>query len=85
MNRKKRIYNKLNKNLEDFSIVIEDNSNLHKGHNNFTGNEETHIKIKLKPNIKKKYNRLKLHRYINQILLDEFSKGLHALEINIIN
>ena len=53
MNRKKRIYEKLNKNLKDFSIIIEDNSNLHKGHNNFTGNDETHIQIKLKPNIKK--------------------------------
>ena len=85
MNRKKRIYEKLSNNLKDFSIIIEDNSILHKNHNNFSGNDETHIQIKLKPNIKKNYNRLKLHRLINKILSDEFSNGLHALEINIIN
>ena len=47
MNRKKRINDKLKKNLKDFQIFIEDNSHLHKGHNNFDGKEETHILIKL--------------------------------------
>ena len=47
MNRKKRINDKLKKNLKDFHILIEDNSHLHKGHNNFDGKEETHILIKL--------------------------------------
>ena len=32
MNRKKRINDKLKKNLKDFQILIEDNSHLHKGH-----------------------------------------------------
>ena len=31
-----------------------------------------------------KYNRLELHRKINDLLKEEFLKGLHALEINII-
>ena len=47
MNRKNRINNKLKKNLKDFQILIEDNSHLHKGHNNFDGKEETHILVKL--------------------------------------
>ena len=47
MNRKKRINDKLKKNLKDFQILIEDNSHLHKGHNNFDGKEGTHILIKL--------------------------------------
>ena len=47
MNRKKRINDKLKKNLKDFQILIEDNSHLHKGHNNFDGKEETHILVKL--------------------------------------
>ena len=85
MNRKKRINDKLKKNLKDFHILIEDNSHLHKGHNNFDGKEETHILIKLfcKKNIV--YNRLEIHRLVNNILIEEFSKGLHSLEIKIIN
>ena len=85
MNRKKRIYDKLKKNLKDFQIFIEDNSHLHKGHNNFDGKNETHILIKLRSTNEKKYNLLGVHRFINQILKEEFSKGLHSLEIKIIN
>ena len=85
MNRKKRINDKLKKNLKDFQILIEDNSHLHKGHNNFDGKEETHILIKLFPQKKIKYNRLEIHRLVNKILIEEFSNGLHSLEIKIIN
>ena len=56
MNRKQRIDKILSKNFNDFLIEIIDNSNLHKGHNNFTGNDETHIKIIL---TKKKKNTYK--------------------------
>ena len=54
MNRKKRINNKLTKNLKNFEFSIEDNSHLHKGHINFDGKNETHILLKIKPTIKKK-------------------------------
>ena len=85
MNRKKRINDKLKKNLKNFHILIEDNSHLHKGHNDFDGKEETHILVKLfsKKNIK--YNRLEIHRLVNQTLIEEFSNGLHSLEIKIID
>ena len=85
MNRNKRINDKLKKNLKDFHILIEDNSHLHKGHNNFDGKEETHILIKLFSKKKIKYNRLEIHRLVNKILIEEFSNGLHSLEIKIIN
>ena len=85
MNRKKRINDKLKKNLKDFQILIEDNSHLHKGHNNFDGKEETHILVKLFSKKKNKYNRLEIHRLVNKILIEEFSNGLHSLEIKIIN
>ena len=85
MNRKKRINDKLKKNLKDFQILIEDNSHLHKGHNNFDGKEETHILIKLFSKKKIKHNRLEIHRLVNKILIEEFSNGLHSLEIKIIN
>ena len=85
MNRKKRINDKLKKNLKDFQILIEDNSHLHKGHYNFDWKEENHILINLFPNKKIKYNRLEIHRLVNKILIEEFSNGLHSLEIKIIN
>ena len=85
MNRKKRINDKLKKNLQDFQILIEDNSYFHKGHNNFDGKEETHILIKLFSKNKIKYNRLEIHRLVNKILVEEFSNGIHSLEIKIIN
>ena len=85
MNRKKRINDKLKKNLKDFQILIEDNSHLHKGHYNFDGKDETHILIKLFSKDKIKYNRLEIHRLVNKILIKEFSNGLNSLEIKIIN
>ncbi len=83
MERTKRINNILKKHLTDFTIEIVDNSSFHKGHNNFKGYGETHLKLTLIKNSKNKINRLKIHKFINFLLEKEFKKGLHALEINI--
>ena len=85
MNRKKRISYKLKKNLKNFEFFIEDKSYLHKGHNNFDGENETHILLKIKPTKNIKFDRLKIHRLVNKTLEDEFINGLHSLEIKIIN
>ena len=45
MNRKQRIGEILSNKFDDFLLEIIDNSNLHKGHSNFTGNDQTHMKI----------------------------------------
>ena len=52
MNRTKRIKDIIEKNFNEFSISVFDDSLAHKGHNNFDGKEETHIIIELK----KKFN-----------------------------
>ena len=83
MNRKQRINKILSKKFDDFILEIIDNSNLHIGHNNFTGNDETHIKIILTKKNKSPSNRLNIHRIINDLLKDEFNQGLHSLEIKI--
>tara|TARA_E500000178_G_scaffold303737_1_gene314111 strand:+ start:1031 stop:1285 length:255 start_codon:yes stop_codon:yes gene_type:complete len=83
MNRKQRIGNLLSKKFNDFLLEIIDNSNLHIGHNDFTGNDETHIKIILTKKNKSTINRLMIHRLINSLLEDEFNNGLHSLEIKI--
>ena len=84
MNRKQRIDKLLSKKFDNFLLEIIDNSNLHKGHNNFTGFDETHIKIILTKKDKIYSNRLKIHRLINNLLEEEFKTGLHSLEIKII-
>ena len=73
MKRKQRIDEILSKKLEDFSLEIVDNSNLHKGHNNFTGNDETHIKITLTKKNKLPTDRLNIHRLINELLEKKLS------------
>ena len=83
MNRKQRINNLLKDNLKEFYIEIEDKSDLHKGHHNFNGKGETHLKIILIKKSKIKINRLDLHRKINYLLKEEFDSGLHSLEIRI--
>ena len=83
MNRKQRIDKILSKKLNNFLLEIIDNSNLHKGHNNFKGNEETHIKIILTKINKIPTSRLNIHRLVNNLLEEEFKTGLHSLEIEI--
>ena len=83
MNRTKRIENILVKYFDEHTIIVKDNSYLHKGHNNFNGLFETHIAILLKKKTKNKINRLEIHKMINSLLKDEFDKGLHSLEIKI--
>ena len=84
MNRTKRIKDILEKNFSDFSISITDDSLAHKGHNNFDGNEETHLKIELKKKFNFDIKRLEIHKKINSLLSHEFKIGLHALQIKII-
>ncbi len=84
MNRTKRIKNILEKYFNDYIIIVKDNSYLHKGHNNFDGNNQTHILVQLKNNYKSEFNRLEVHRKINSLLSKEFDSGLHSLEIKII-
>tara|TARA_B100001175_G_C18957247_1_gene378845 strand:- start:254 stop:508 length:255 start_codon:yes stop_codon:yes gene_type:complete len=84
MNRTKRIKNILENNFLDYVVNIIDNSYLHKGHNNFNGDGETHILIELKKRDKINIKRLEIHKKINLLLKNEFNTGLHSLQIKII-
>ena len=83
MNRTKRIKDIIEKNFNEFSISVIDDSLSHKGHNNFDGKEETHIIIELKKKFNLDIKRLEIHKKINTLLSDEFKIGLHALQIKI--
>ena len=83
MNRKKRIEKIISDNFKKWIIVVKDISYKHKNHGHFTGNDETHFSIILNSNKKNNFRSLDVHRKINYLLKDEFSSGLHALEIKI--
>ena len=83
MNRTKRIKNIIEKNFNEFSILVIDDSLAHKGHNNFEGKDETHIIIELKKKFNLDIKRLEIHKKINDLLSEEFKIGLHALQIKI--
>jgi len=83
MNRTKRIQDIIEKNFNEFSVLVTDDSLAHKGHNNFDGKEETHIIIELKKKFNLDIKRLEIHKKINTLLSEEFKIGLHALQIKI--
>ena len=83
MNRTKRIQYIIEKNFNDFSVSVTDDSLAHQGHNNFDGKEETHIIIELKTKFNFDIKRLEIHKKINTLLSEEFKIGLHALQIKI--
>ena len=83
MKRKKRIEKILTDNFSSWSIQVKDTSFLHRGHNNFSGKNETHFIITLQSKKIKNFKRLFIHQKINRILKKEFLNGLHALEIKI--
>ncbi len=85
MKRKKRIETILSKKFSFWKVEVNDISILHKGHNNFDGNEETHFSIILNSNKQNRESKLEIHRKINELLKNEFKLGLHALEIKILN
>ena len=84
MNRTKRIKDIIEKNFNEFSVSVTDDSLAHKGHNHFNGNEETHIIIELKKKNNLDIIRLEIHKKINNLLSEEFKLGLHSLQIKII-
>ena len=83
MKRKKRIEKILSNNFKSWTIKVIDISSQHKGHNHFSGNNETHFSIILYKNINEDFKIIDIHRKINYLLKDEYSSGLHALEIKI--
>ena len=84
MNRiEKNILRKLEKELNPELIEIKDESHLHANHNPSAKEGGTHFKIKI---ISKKFkgkSRIEKHRIVNDILENEFKKGLHALTLSL--
>jgi len=82
--RKQRISDKLKKTFNPTFIEITDNSLAHSGHSGFDKSaKETHLHIKMKSLNFKKMNKREMHQSVYSELKSEFSKGLHALELEL--
>ena len=85
MNRRyKSIKKKLIEQLSPDFLEIRDDSALHNSHRNIKeGQIETHFYIKIKSSIFENKSKLTMHKMVYEILNDEFTNGLHALELDL--
>ena len=82
--RKKRIESLLRKNFSFKMLLVRDDSKNHEGHSQVTQNsKETHFFIKMVLKNSSNITKVSLHRKVYNLLDNEFSSGLHALELDI--
>ena len=81
--RKKRIEIILNKNFSPTMLLVRDDSKKHEGHSQISINtKETHFFVKMVLN-NCTISKVNLHRKVYSLLNNEFSCGLHALELDL--
>ena len=79
-----RIKEKLTMQLRPEVLDIRDDSILHKNHGNISKDDtETHFYIKIKSGVFNGKNKLVMHKMVYSILKEEFSDGLHAVELDL--
>ena len=83
MNIKELIANvkkKLKKNIEIENILVEDKTFLHKNHPSHENNK-FHLKISIRSDELKKFNKIESNKKIYKILDVELKKHIHSLQI----
>ena len=78
----KFIEKKIKENIKIESIVVIDNSILHKKHKFFSA-EKYHLSLEIKSDYLNSLTKLKAQREIMKLLAEEFNTKIHALEIKI--
>jgi len=78
----KSIENKIKNNIKIESILIIDNSDLHKKHKFFSP-EKYHLCLEIESDYLRSLNKVKAQREIMNLLAEELQSKLHALEIKI--
>ena len=82
--RKERIEKTLQAYFSPKLLIVRDDSKKHEGHNQISLNsKETHFYIQMQLNDNKTINKVDLHRKVYSLLNNEFTSGLHALELNL--
>ena len=81
--RKKRIEKILKKNFSPSILLVRDDSKKHEGHSQVSKNaKETHFFIKMVLS-NCTTSKVDLHRKVYNLLDNEFTAGLHSLELDI--
>ena len=78
----KLIENKIKKNIKIESILITDNSNLHKKHK-FFDSEKYHLKLEIQSTYLISLKKIQAQRNVMKVLAAELKSKIHALEIQI--
>ena len=82
MSVKARIEAVLQENLQPQRLLVIDESHQHAGHQpGFTGNNETHMRVRIVSDQFVGMSRLDRHRMVNSLLKPELDAGLHALAV----
>lgn len=84
MSMQESMRNKLTSALNPSRLVINDDSSKHSGHAGVHGREggETHFTIEVISEAFEGLSLVKRHRMINELVKEEFSRGLHALALS---
>ena len=80
--RHKRMLDLLQFHLKPEHLELIDDSQKHIGHRDNL--DETHFRLIIKSKVLENLSRLEAHRRIHDLLHQEFSDGLHALNIKIL-
>ena len=78
----KFIEDKIKKNIKIESILVIDNSNLHKKHK-FFDPKKYHLKLEIQSVYLKSLDKITAQRQVMSILAEELKNKIHALEIKI--
>ena len=82
--RKIRIESTLKNHFEPKLLVVRDDSKQHEGHIHVDqGSKETHFYVKMILNFPDNFSKVALHRKVYELLDQEFTEGLHALELDL--
>lgn len=84
MNRTKRIEEKLLA-LKPHHLKVIDDTPAHHGHAGNPGSGESHFNIEIAAAELEGLSRVEQHKLINNLLKDEFTSGLHALSVKIVD
>tara|TARA_B100000780_G_scaffold12797_1_gene8673 strand:- start:2950 stop:3204 length:255 start_codon:yes stop_codon:yes gene_type:complete len=78
----KLLENKIKKNIKIESILITNNSALHKKHK-FFNSEKYHLKLEIESSFLSSLSKINGQRQVMKVLSEELNTKIHALEIKI--
>lgn len=74
---------KLQQAFTPLHLEIINESHLHAGHQpGFDGTGESHMRVRIVSSRFERMSRVAMHRAVNELMVEEFDRGLHALAID---